>query len=116
MRNWNGWCRKYTRWGLLACWRLTGEKALLTAAARAADNQMAIMRRLKLKLCDTGTATMRGLPPCSILKPLLWLYQDTGNAAYLDYAREIVGYFFDGESRAPQFAAKLAASQPLCEW
>lgn len=116
MRNWNGWCRKYTLWGLLACYRLTGDKTLLSAAMRAADNQIAIMRRLGLKLCDTGTTTMRGLPPCSILKPLLWLYQDTGKVAYLDYAREIVGYFSDGESRAPQFAAKLATGRPLGEW
>ena len=114
--NWNLWCRKYTLWGLLACWRLTGERALLDAADRAMANQIATLRRLGLKLCDTGTSTMRGLPPCSILKPLLWLYEDTGKAAYLDEAREIVGFFSDGRSRAPQFAAKLDAGLPLDAW
>ena len=114
--NWNLWCRKYTLWGLLACWRLTGDRALLDAADRAMENQMETTRRLGLKLCDTGTSVMRGLPPCSILKPLLWLYQDTGKVSYLDYAREIVGYFSDGTSRAPQFAANLAECRPFDEW
>ena len=114
--NWNLWCRKYTLWGLLSCWRLTGDRRLLDAADRAMANEIATLRRLGLKLCDTGTGTMRGLPPCSILKPLLWLYADTGRREYIDYAREIVGYFSDGESRAPQFSARLAESLPLDAW
>ena len=114
--NWNLWCRKYTMWGLLACYRMTGDKALLTAADRAMACQIATLRRLGLKLSETGTSTMRGLPPCSILKPLLWLYQDTGKAEYLDYAKEIYGYWSDPTTRAPQFAEKLASGLPIQDW
>ena len=114
--NWNLWCRKYTLWGLLACYRLTGDRALLRAADRAMNQQIEMLRRRGLKLCDTGTASMHGFPPCSILKPLLWLYHDTGKPKYLDYAREIVGYFSDPDCQAVQFAEKLATGKPMQDW
>ena len=114
--NWNLWCRKYTLWGLLACYRLTGDRTLLAAADKAMNQQIEMLRRRGLKLCDTGTSTMHGFPPCSILKPLLWLYQDTGKTKYLDYAKEIYGYFSDPTCQAVQFAAKLATGKPMQEW
>ncbi|MBR4652522.1 MAG: glycoside hydrolase family 127 protein [Kiritimatiellae bacterium] len=114
--NWNLWCRKYTLWGLLACYRLTGDRVLLDAADRAMTHQIAMLKRLGFKLCETGTVTMRGLPPCSILKPLLWLYKETGKAEYLDYAREINGYWADPTTRFPQFEALLATGRPLQDW
>ncbi len=114
--NWNLWCRKYTLWGLLACYRLTGDKAILEAADKAMTQQIEMLRRRGLKLCDTGTQSMHGFPPCSILKPLLWLYQDTGKQKYLEYAREIIGYFSDPTCQAVQFAAKLATGRPMQDW
>ena len=114
--NWNLWCRKYTLWGLLSCYRLTGDRTLLKAADRAMTQQIEMLHRRGLKLCDTGTSSMHGFPPCSILKPLLWLYRDTGKAKYLDYAREIIGYFSDPSCQAVQFAAKLATGKPLQDW
>ena len=114
--NWNLWCRKYTLWGLLACHRLTGDVELLAAADRAMTQQIAMLKRLGLRLADTGTYRMRGLPPCSVLKPLLWLYEETGKAEYLDYAKEIYGQWNDPTSRAPQFAAKLATGKPIQDW
>ena len=114
--NWNLWCRKYTLWGLLSCYRLTGDRTLLKAADRAMTQQIEMLHRRGLKLCDTGTSSMHGFPPCSILKPLLWLYRDTGKVKYLDYAREIIGYFSDPSCQAVQFAAKLATGKPLQDW
>lgn len=114
--NWNLWCRKYTLWGLMSAYRLTGDRRLLVAADRAMTQQIEMLRRRDLKLCDTGTSTMHGLPPCSILKPLLWLYQDTGKGLFLDYAKEIVGSFDDSSCRAVQFRAKLATGKPMQDW
>jgi len=114
--NWNLWCRKYTLWGLLACYRLTGDRDLLDAADRAMTQQIAMLKRRGLKLCDTGTSSMHGLPPCSILKPLVWLYHDTYNEKYLIYAHEIVDYFSDPSCQAVQFAAKLATGLPMQDW
>lgn len=114
--NWNLWCRKYTLWGLLSCYRLTGDERILAAADRAMEQQISMLRRLGLKLCDTGTTCMRGLPPCSILKPLLWLYDETGKREYLDYAREIVGYWDEEGNRAPQFFKLAATGKPMYTW
>ena len=114
--NWNLWCRKYTLWGLLSAYRLTGDKKLLVAADKAMTQQIEMLRRRNLKLCDTGTSSMHGFPPCSILKPLLWLYQETQKKMYLDYAKEIVGYFSDPTCQAVQFAAHLKSGKPMDEW
>lgn len=114
--NWNLWCRKYTLWGLLSCYRLTGDRKLLQAADRAMSQQISMLKRLGVKLCDTGTTTMRGLPPCSILKPLIWLYCDTGKKEYLDYAKEIIGYWNEEGNNAPQFMKLVETGKPMYEW
>lgn len=114
--NWNLWCRKYTLWGLLAIYRLTGDPALLEAADRAMTQEIALLKRLKLRLTDTGTGAMRGLPPASTLKPLMILYRETGKSEYLEFARETLAAFRDGKSRAPQFFAKLATGEAMDKW
>ena len=50
--NWNLWCRKYTLWGLLACYRLTGDRALLEAADRAMNQQIEMLADLLLQFLD----------------------------------------------------------------
>ena len=114
--NWNLWCRKYTLWGLVACYRLTGDRTILAAAERSMSQEIDMLHRQGVRIADTGTTRMRGLPPCSTLKPLLLLYEETGRAKYLDFAREIYASWSDPTCRAPQFAAKLAAGLPLQEW
>ena len=114
--NWNLWCRKYTLWGLLACYRLSGDKDILRAADRAMTQEIEMLRRLGVRIEDTGTLTMRGLPPCSVLKPLLLLYEETGKDLYLEFAKEIYGAWNNPKSRAPQFAAKLSSGSPLQDW
>ena len=113
---WNLWCRKYTTWGLVAAARLTGDREILAAADRLMTQQIGMLRRLGVKLCDTGTTAMVGMPSCSILKPLLWLYQDTGKALYLDYAREIVSYWDRPGNPAPNFFVHVDSGKPLHEW
>ena len=114
--NWNLWCRKYTLWGLVACYQLTGDRTILAAAERSMSQEIDMLHRQGVRIADTGTTRMRGLPPCSTLKPLLLLYEETGTAKYLDFAREIYASWSDPTCRAPQFAAKLAEGLPLQEW
>lgn len=114
--NWNLWCRKYTLWGLLAVYELTGDAEILQAADRAMRQEIAMLKKLGLRLCDTGTSAMRGLPPCSTLKPLLILYRETGRPEFLDFAREIVASWNDGKGPAPQFAAKLDTGLAMDAW
>ena len=113
---WNLWCRKYTMWGLLMIYKVTGDREILAAADRAMTQQIEMLRKMGVKLCDTGTAAMAGMPSCSILKPLVMLYRETGRQLYLDYAREIVSYWDRPGNPAPNFFQNAATGRPLNEW
>ena len=111
---WNLWCRKYTMWGLLANWRLTGEKRILDAAVRSMDQEIAMLKRLGLRLIDTGTFC--GMASSSVLKPLLELYRATGREEYLDFAKNIVDDFRRGDGRAPNLISNSLEGKPLADW
>lgn len=111
---WNLWCRKYTMWGLLANWRLTGEKRILDAAARSMDQEIAMLKRLGLRPIDTGTFC--GMASSSVLKPLLELYRATGREDYLDFAKTIVDDFRREDGRAPNLISNALAGKPLSDW
>ena len=64
---WNLWCRKYTLWGLIANWHLTGDRKVLETAERMMDHEIAQLKRLGLRPCETGTFV--GMPSSSVLKP-----------------------------------------------
>lgn len=81
--NWNIWCRKYTLWGLLECYELTGDKKIINACTKMADNLMSELKEEGKRLGDTGTFC--GMPSCSILKPMLILYRITENEKYLSF-------------------------------
>ena len=113
---WNLWCRKYTMWGLLMIYKTTGDREILAAADRAMTQQIEMLRRMNVKLCDTGTSAMVGMPSCSVLKPLVMLYRETGKPLFLDYAREIVSYWNRPGDPAPNFFPNAATGRPLNEW
>ena len=111
---WNLWCRKYTMWGLLANWRLTGEKRVLDAAVRSMDQEIAMLKRLNLRPIDTGTFC--GMASSSVLKPLLELYRATERKDYLDFAKTIVDDFRRKDGRAPNLVSNALAGRALADW
>ena len=111
---WNLWCRKYTMWGLLSGWKLTGDRRLLDAAAKLMDFEIAQLKRLGFRVCETGTFV--GMPSSSVLKPLLLLYRETGRGEYLDFARTIVDDFRRADGRAPNLIANAFSERPVAEW
>jgi len=111
---WNLWCRKYTMWGLLANWQLTGDRKVLDAAVRSMDQEIAMLKRLGLRVIDTGTFC--GMPSSSVLKPLLLLYRATGKAEYLAFAKEIVADFRRGDGRAPNLVTNGLSGKPVADW
>ncbi len=113
---WNLWCRKYTMWGLLMIYKTTGDREILAAADRAMTQQIEMLRRMDVKLCDTGTTAMVGMPSCSVLKPLVMLYRETGKPLFLDYAKEIVSYWDRPGNPKPNFFQNAATGRPLNEW
>ena len=111
---WNLWCRKYTMWGLLANWKLTGDWRMLDAAARSMDQEIAMLNRMGLRPIDTGTFC--GMPSSSVLKPLMMLYNETGKKRYIDFAKTIVDDFRRHDGRAPNIIANALSGKPVADW
>ena len=111
---WNLWCRKYTMWGLLANYALTGDRRVLEAAMKSMDQEIAMLKRLGLRPIDTGTFV--GMPSSSVLKPLLLLYRETGKGDYLDFAKAIVDDFRRADGRAPNLVANAFSGAPVADW
>ena len=95
--NWNIWGQKYTLWALIECATLLDDQIILNAAVRMADFIVDQFKRLGARVKDSGV--MDGMPPSSIMKPMLLLYRLTGKEDYYNFAREIAEEFDreDGE-------------------
>ncbi|MBQ8642907.1 MAG: glycoside hydrolase family 127 protein [Clostridia bacterium] len=112
--NWNLWCRKYTLWGLLECYLLTEDPAILEGAVRFSDQLIDMLHRKGAAPGDTGT--FNGLPTGSIMKPMLILYRLTENRRYLDFALEIAAGWERADGRVPNLIANGLAGKPVHEW
>ncbi len=88
LRQWDIWGRKYTLLGLLASYDLTGDKNTLNAAMRVADHLLTQVGPGKADIVKTGN--YRGMPSSSVLEPVVYLYRETGDTRYLDFAKYIV--------------------------
>jgi DUF1680 family protein len=88
LHEWDIWGRKYTLLGLLAYYDLTDDKAALKGSCRLADNLLTQVGPGKVNIVKTGN--YRGMPSCSILEPMIFLYRRTGDKKYLDFAKYIV--------------------------
>lgn len=112
--NWNIWCRKYTLWGLLEAHRLLNDEKMLSAASRLAEHLIRQLNDLGLKLRETGT--FLGMPSCSILKPMLLLYRQTGNPNILGFCESIARDWEDPSGAMPNLLAHSLSGAPIHEW
>lgn len=87
---WDTWGRKYAILGLIAHYDQTGDKSSLEAACRATDALIEIAGPGKKKLTETGLQIIGGLSSCSVLEPVVQVYQRSGNQKYLDFAKYLV--------------------------
>ena len=88
LRQWDIWGRKYTLLGLIAYYDLTGDRNALNSAKRVADHLLTQVGPGNADIVRTGN--YRGMPSSSILEPIVYLYNRTGDIRYLDFARYIV--------------------------
>jgi len=89
LHGWDVWGCKYALLGVLAYYDRTGDAAALKAARRHADTLLAEIGPGKANIADVGE--QKGLAASSVLEPIVLLYQRTGEAKYLDFAKYIVG-------------------------
>jgi uncharacterized protein len=87
---WDIWGRKYALLGLIAYYDQTGDKAALNAACRATDDLISISGPGKKKLTETGLQILGSLSSCSVLEPVVLVYERSGDKKYLDYAKYLV--------------------------
>lgn len=87
LQEWDVWGRKYTMLGLVAWYDLSGNKKALKAACRVLEHLMTQVGPNLRSIVSTGN--YRGMASASVLEPVIYLYQRTGEKRYLDYAKYI---------------------------
>jgi len=88
---WDIWGRKYAMLGLIANYDQTADLRVLAAAVRAADSLIAdVGPESGRNIAATGWVGWKGLASCSVLEPIVLIYQRTGEKRFLDFAEYIV--------------------------
>jgi len=98
---WDVWGRKYVLLGLLAYYDLTKDARVLAAARRHADTLLAECGPGKANIAEVGYAGWKGLPPSSVLEPMVLLYRRTRDPRYLAFSRYIVGQWSKPSKLSP---------------
>ncbi|HEX2967487.1 MAG TPA: beta-L-arabinofuranosidase domain-containing protein [Bacteroidales bacterium] len=111
LQQWDIWGRKYTMLGLLAFYDLSGDKRSLAGAKKLADHLMTQVGPGKTNIVTTGN--YRGMPSSSILEPIVYLYRQTGEKKYLDFAQYIVDQW--ETENGPKLISKALAGIPVSE-
>lgn len=114
--NWNLWNRKYCIWGMFMAYKVTGDSTILASVEAQMNQWIDMMHRLGIPLCEAGAGEMNGMPPMSVLKPLLMLYAETGNRKYLDYATEMLPAWDREGDFPPNFFRNARAGKALHTW
>lgn len=113
--NWNIWGRKYTLWGLEAAYEITQDNAILDAARRFADQLIDELRSENIEIRNTGTFS--GMPSCSILKPMVLLYEYTDDKKYLDFATHDIADNWEREDGTmPNLIKNALSGKRVAEW
>ncbi|HUU26963.1 MAG TPA: beta-L-arabinofuranosidase domain-containing protein [archaeon] len=109
LQQWDIWGRKYCLLGLLFQYDATGDQAALEAARRLADHLMTEVGPGHANIVLTGN--YRGMASSSVLEPIVGLYQRTGEARYLEFARYIVDQW--ETDQGPKLISKALAGIPV---
>jgi DUF1680 family protein len=108
---WDVWGRKYTLLGLIACYDMTKSKNAIDAAKKLLDFTLTEIGPGKADINKAGY--FRGMPPGSILEPVVLLYNRTGEKKYLEFARYIVQQWENPDG--PQLISKALQGIPVAE-
>jgi uncharacterized protein len=102
--DWSVWDLKYTLLGMLDYYAISGEKRVLESAKKIGDVVIGAYGPDKRQL-DLMTTGNTGLCGGSILEPMTYLYQYSGDAKYLDYCNAILKAF--EQKNGPKIISEL---------
>jgi len=85
---WDIWGRKYSMLGLIRYYEISNDKKALDAAQKVADHILTQVGPGKKDITFTGN--YHGMASSSVLEPIVYLYNHTGEKRYLDFAEYIV--------------------------
>ena len=111
---WNIWCRKYTLWGLIEAGKLTDDEHIMEAAEKLLDQLIGSLEKQNIDIRETGT--FQGLASCSILKPVMILYRETGKEKFRKFADAIVRGWEREDCCAPNLIRNSFSGKPIDEW
>jgi DUF1680 family protein len=107
-KSWDIWVQAHDLIGLISYFRLTGKPDVLLAAVRVADRVLMDFGPGKAYLHETGHH--QGMASSSFLEPVLWLYAETHNPQYLDFARWLVDEDWE-HPNGPRIVSSLLAGR-----
>ena len=84
---WDVWGRKYTSLALLAWYDLSHDRKALKVVEGVINHLIAQLKAKNIDIAEVGL--YKGMPSCSILEPVVYLYNRTKNEKYLDFAKYI---------------------------
>ncbi len=113
LQGWDIWGRKYTMMGLMHYYDLTGDKAVLDAARRVADQLITEVGPGAAGKIQT-IGMHHGMASCSVLEPIVWLFNRTQEKKYLGFAKHIAAAMEDFED-SPKLVSKALAGVPVAE-
>lgn len=114
---WDIWGRKYVLLGLIADYDQTGNPEVLKAACRETDALIDVAGPGKQKLTETGLQILDALSSCSILEPIVLVYERSGEKKYLDFAKYLVSLWSEPNKYDPKgirlIEEALAGTDPI---
>ncbi|OGV70890.1 MAG: hypothetical protein A2283_03575 [Lentisphaerae bacterium RIFOXYA12_FULL_48_11] len=113
LQSWDIWGRKYTMLGLMHYYDLTGDKDTLKSACRIADHLMTEVGPGATGKIQT-IGMHHGMASCSVLEPIVWLYNRTKDKKYLDFAQFIADAMEKCDD-SPKLVSKALNGVPVAE-
>lgn len=111
LAEWDVWGRKYSLLGLQAYYSISNDKRALDACRKMTDH---LLTQVGPGLADIATVgNYRGLAAGSILEPIVYLYNNTGDSRYLDFAKYIVERW--ESEKGPKLITKALMNIPVAE-
>lgn len=105
-QRWDVWVHRHALIGLLRYWQFTGDTRAREAAIRIGD---LIVREFGPGKRPLHDALHMGMASSAIVAQMVWLYWDTGDARYLDWARWAVEHW--EEPGGPAIVSSLMAGK-----